>query len=95
MSDDTDTYPRATPFTQEQLRSAYAAYAPEVVLCKNGHELTGDNVSHQKDGSGRWIQVCRQCNKDRAKRWRQINEHRLERKAGGTGKTLRRDVRTE
>lgn len=90
MSDDPDTYPRATPLTQEQSQRAYA-HAPELLFCKNGHALSDDNMSMQMAGNGKtWTRTCRQCNRERAKEWRLINKDRLERKPGGSGKTLRR-----
>lgn len=51
-------------------------------VCKRGHELTPENSSIQLGGSGKPYLMCRKCNADRAKRWRQKNAHRLGRKAG-------------
>lgn len=59
------------------------------VHCKAGHDLRGDNGSVQKCGRGYPQMTCRECNRLRAKAWRNANEHRLERRSPSAGKTLR------
>ena len=46
-------------------------------LCKNGHDLTGDNGALRTSGDGRWFIQCRQCNRERAKAWRAAHADKL------------------
>ena len=46
-------------------------------LCKNGHDLTGDNGALRIGGSGGCYIQCRQCNRERAKAWRVAHADKL------------------
>jgi len=60
-------------------------------VCSRGHEMSADNISWQLDGKDRPFRRCLKCNSERAKLWRRVNAHRLERKRpGNPGQTLRR-----
>lgn len=61
--------------------------------CNRGHELTDDNVSWQLTGKGTPFRMCRTCNRERAKLWRQKNRGRLERVWSSAGQTLKKEAR--
>lgn len=48
--------------------------------CQRGHELSADNVALWNSGAGHPIACCRECNRERAKRWRKANARWLTRR---------------
>ena len=57
--------------------------------CSRGHRMTEANTTWQLNGKGQQFRACRQCNRERAKAWREANAHRLWSPHSGAGKVLR------